>query len=152
MSSRAPFTHDELAAFEREWNRHPGVQHMGVHLVLTVPGHVKAIVDPVAPFHRGGLGTDAVNGPTMAGLFDLTMGLLGYLESGGRRAGVVELHVHFLRPVHGERFEVDAHPTRSGRTLVFAAAEVTDARGVVCASAESIVAIVGTEPGEPPAF
>ncbi len=144
----------ERTRLEAEWNRHPGVQHLGVRLDLSTPGAVRAVVEPVRPEHRGGLGTDAVNGVTIAGVFDLAIGLCGLLETraAGRRSGVAQLHVHFLRPVEGERFEVVARPVRVGRTLIFATAELLDERGVICARSDGIVAAVGGEPGMGPAF
>lgn len=139
---------------EAEWNRHPGLQRLGVRLDLSTAGVVRAVVDPVQPEHRGGLGTDAVNGIIMSGVFDLAVGLTGYLETLtiGRRAGVAQLNIQFLRPVIGDRFEVAARPVRAGRNLVFTAAELTDADGVLCARCDAIVASVSGDPAAGPAF
>ena len=146
------FSDVELRDLEADWNRHPGLRHMGATLDLSEPGVVRTVIADVRPHHRGGMGTDAVSGPVMAGLFDLAIGLLGYLASGGKRAGVAELHVKFLRPVHGARIEVAARPVRVGRNLVFADADLRDEGGTLCARADGIVAIVGERSGEPPAF
>ena len=103
----------ELTAFEAEWNDHPGMRHMGARLDLSTPGDVCAVVDPIEPAHRGGLGTEAVNGAVIAGIFDLVIGLCGYLQTVGRRAGVAQLSIQFLRPVLGTRFEVRGRPVRA---------------------------------------
>jgi acyl-coenzyme A thioesterase PaaI-like protein len=137
---------ERLAAFEAEWNQHPGMRHMGAVLDLSDPTRVRAVVDPIRPEHRGGLGTDAVNGAVIAGVFDLVIGLAGYLQTAGRRAGVAQLSIQFLRPVLGSRFEVIGRPVRTGWTLVFATAELTDERGIVCARCDGIVAASGGEP------
>jgi acyl-coenzyme A thioesterase PaaI-like protein len=139
---------EDLAA---RWNAHPGMQHLGARVDLPAPNLVRAILDPIKPFHRGGLGTEAVNGATIAGLFDLVIGLAGYLHTAGRRAGVAQLNVHFLRPVLGDRLQVTGWPTRAGLNLVFAAAELRDERGNVCAVCSGIVAVSGRAQGEPPA-
>ena len=63
---------------------------------------------------------------------------------------MAQLNVQFLRPVEGDRLEVTGWPTRVGRTLVFAAAELRDARGVVCATCDGIVAVSGRARGDHP--
>jgi acyl-coenzyme A thioesterase PaaI-like protein len=134
----------ELAAL---WNEHPGMKHMGARVDLSTAGEVHVIIDPIQPFHRGGLGTDAVNGAVISGMFDLVTGLAGYLHTLGRRAGVAQLNVQFLRPVLGNRFEVIGRPLRVGYNLIFTAAELHDERGVVCARCDGIVAVSGSDRG-----
>jgi len=143
---------EQLVEFQRKWNQHPGMRHMGAELDLSTPGLVRAVVDPIQPEHRGGLGTEAVNGAVIAGLFDLVIGLSGYLQTVGRRAGVAQLSIQFLRPVLGDRFEVVGRPVRAGKTLVFATAELVDELGVACARCDGIVAVAGGDVGAGPAF
>jgi acyl-coenzyme A thioesterase PaaI-like protein len=143
---------DQLQAFQAKWNQHPGMRHMGATLDLSDPGRVRAIVDPIEPYHRGGLGTDAVNGAVIAGVFDLVIGLSGYLQTVGHRAGVAQLSIQFLRPVRGSRFEVIGWPVRVGHTLVFATAELRDESGIVCARCDGMVAISGGEVPPGPVF
>jgi acyl-coenzyme A thioesterase PaaI-like protein len=145
-------TPEEMRAFQAEWNEHPGMRHMGARLDLSSPGIVRAVVDPIEPQHRGGLGTEAVNGAVIAGIFDLVIGLCGYLQTAGRRAGVAQLSIQFLRPVLGERFEVHGHTTRTGKTLVFSFAELVDESGTVCARCDGIVAVAGGDTAGGPAF
>lgn len=155
MNDRATtFSDSDRARLEAEWNRHPGIQFLGVRLDLSTAGVVRAVVDPVRPEHRGGMGTEAVNGILISGVFDLVVGLSGYLETlaVGRRAGVAQLNVQFLRPVLGDRFEVVGRPVRVGRSLIFATAELRDAQGVVCARCDGIAAAVGADPGTGPAI
>ena len=133
----------ERIEFERRWNDHPGMKHMGCRVDLGTPGQVRCIVDPIKPEHRGGLGTEAVNGAVIAGVFDLAVGLCGYVHTRGRRAGVAQISVQFLRPVHGDRFETIGRTVRVGTNLVFSSAELIDERGVVCARCDGIVAVAG---------
>jgi hypothetical protein len=44
---------------------------------------VRAVIDPVLPVHRGGIGTEAVNGVVLAGLFDLVIGTGGLADAAG---------------------------------------------------------------------
>ncbi len=73
--------------------------------------------------------------------FDLTIGLVGHLHTLGQRSGTVQLSMHFLRPVLGDRFEVLGRVVRAGRSLVFAAAELHDENGKLCARCDGIVAV-----------
>ena len=143
---------EQLEEFEATWNRHPGMVHMGARLDLSDPRHVRAVVDPIKPEHRGGLGTDAVNGAVIAGVFDLVIGLSGYLQTLGRRAGVAQLSIQFLRPVLGERFDIVGYPVRVGTNLVFCTAELHDEKDVVCARCDGMVAVSGRDTGAGPAF
>lgn len=149
----SPSTADDLTEAQRaeltaQWNGHPGMKHLGALVDLSSPGMVRAVLDPIKPHHRGGLGTEAVNGSTIAGMFDLVIGLAGYLHTRGRRAGVAQLNIQFLRPVEGDRFQVVGWPTRVGRNLVFASAELRDQNGSVCALCSGIVAVSGRAHGE----
>lgn len=138
----------DRAALAVRWNRHQGLRHMGVQVDLALPDVVRLYVDPIQPYHRGGLGTDAVNGAIMAGMFDLTIGLVGHLCTLGSRVGTAQLNIHFLRPVHGDRFEVLGRRLRAGRTLVFAAAELHNEHGRLCARCDGIVAVAGEQAAE----
>ena len=136
----------ELAA---RWNAHPGVERLGVRLHIVSRTELRAVVDPIAPHHRGGMGTPAVNGPMIAAVFDLVIGLTGYLQAMDRRVGVAQLNVRFMRPVLGSRFEVVGRPERTGRSLIFVGCELLDEVGVVCARAEGLAAVSPLEePGE----
>ncbi len=137
---------DQLVKFQAEWNDHPGLRSLGAHLDLSSDGIVRAVIDPILPQHRGRLGTDAVNGAVMAGLFDLVIGLTGYMHAIGQRAGVAQLNIQFMRPVTGNRLEVRGQTTRSGRSLIFASAELRDEQDVVCGRCDGIVAIARGEP------
>ena len=140
-----PLSDAERAALSARWNEHPGMQYMGVRVDLSDPHVVRAYVDPVQQHHRGGLGTEAVNGAIMAGVFDLAIGLVGHFCVPDRRIGTAQLHMHFLRPVLGNSFEVLGRPVRAGRSLLFATADLNDERGQLCARCDGIVT-VGREP------
>lgn len=137
----SPEERDRLLAL---WNDHPAMRHLSSKVELTEAGEVRAIVDPVEEFHRGGLGTDALNGAVISGLFDMVVGLTGFLHVVGRRAGVAQLSIQFLRPVVGDRFEVIGKPTRVGRNLVFCTAQLIDETGRICATCDGIVAVSGS--------
>ena len=144
-----PLSDAERAALTAQWNEHQGMRHMGVRVDLSAPDVVRMYVDPVEAHHRGGLGTDAVNGAVIAGVFDLTIGLVGHFCTLGRRTGTAQLNIHFVRPVLGDRFEVLGRLVRAGRSLVFATADLHDERGQLCARCDGIFAVAGAPPAEP---
>ncbi len=144
----SPLSDAERAALTARWNEHPGMRHMGVRVDLSASDVVRVYVDPVLPEHRGGLGTDAVNGAVIAGAFDLAIGLVGHFCALGRRTGTAQVNIHFVRPVLGDRFEVLGRLVRAGRSLVFATAELHDETGQLCARCDGIVAVTGESTAE----
>ena len=138
----------ERAALADQWNDHPGMRHMGVRVDLSASDVVRVYVDPVKLEHRGGLGTDAVNGAVIAGVFDLAIGLVGNFCTLGRRAGTAQLNIHFIRPVFGDRFDVLGRLVRAGRSLVFATAELHDEADQLCARCDGIVAVASASAAE----
>ena len=145
----SPLSNAERAALTAQWNEHPGMRHNGVRVDLSALDVVRVYVDPVLPAHRGGLGTDAVNGAVIAGAFDLAIGLVGHFNTVGRKSGTAQLNIHFVRPVLGDRFEVLGRLVRAGRSLVFATAELHDEKGQLCARCDGIVAVAGESAAEP---
>ncbi len=139
--NRSPDERNELAA---QWNAHPGMKHMGAVVEITDSDEVKAVIDPIEAHHRGGLGTDAVNGALIAGMFDLVIGLVGFLHAKGRKAGVAQLNIQFLRPAHGDRLEFVGRPVKVGQNLIFVTAELTDEKEQICARCDGIMAVSGS--------
>jgi acyl-coenzyme A thioesterase PaaI-like protein len=129
------------AELNARWNAHLGVRRMGVALDIVSRDELRAVVDPIEPHHRGGMGTPAVNGPTIAAVFDLVTGLTGYLQAPGKRVAVAQLSIQFLRPVLGSRFEVVGRPDKVGRSIVFVACALLDEDGAVCATASGLVSV-----------
>jgi acyl-coenzyme A thioesterase PaaI-like protein len=150
MSRRDSRPTDELTDGMREqlavrWNAHPGVERLGVRLEIVSRNELRGVVDAVASHQRGGMGTPAVNGPTIAAVFDLVTGLTGYLQALGQKVGVAQLNIQFLRPVLGDRFEVVGRPAKTGRSLVFVECELLDQAGMLCAKADGLVSVQPAE-------
>ena len=70
---------ETLRSLAEVWNNSPQMRHFGARLEFERLDHVLGVVDPVRDYHRGGLGTDAVNGVVLAGLFELVSGTVGWL-------------------------------------------------------------------------
>jgi uncharacterized protein (TIGR00369 family) len=146
VTDGAPFspayaTLEALRALAQGWNESPPMQRLGARLDFDRVDRVRAVLDPVAPYHRGGMGTDAVNGVVLAGLFDLAIGTVGWLTRPDARSATVSLAMTFLRPTRGDRVVVEARLLRAGTNLTFAAAEIFDGSGQVTARCDGTVAV-----------
>ena len=139
--SEAYATLDALRGLASVWNASPPMQRLGARLDFDRVDRVRAVLDPVEPFHRGGMGTDAVNGVVLAGLFDLAIGTVGWLTRPDTRSATVSLAMTFLRPTRGNRVTVEARLLKAGTNLTFAAAEILDESGQVTARCDGTVAV-----------
>ena len=148
--SEAYATLESLRTLAESWNGSGPMQRLGVRLEFERVDRVRAVIDPVEPYHRGGIGTAAVNGAVLAGLFDLAIGTVGWLSRPNTRSATVSLAMTFLRPTRGDRVVVEARLLRAGTSLTFAAAEITDGSGEVTARCDGTVAVArgGAEDNE----
>jgi uncharacterized protein (TIGR00369 family) len=152
-ASETPFsdayrTLPALRAFAEKWNGSQPMRHFGARLEFDRVDRVRALIDPVAPFHRGGMGTDAISGVVLAGLFDLTIGTVGWLSRPDARTATVHLAMSFIRPTRGDRVVAEARRIRSGLNLIFASAEISDGAGEITARCDGTCAVVLGERAE----
>jgi len=138
---------DALRALAEIWNVSPPMRQLGVRLEFTRVDRVRAVLDPVQPFHRGGMGTDALNGAVLAGLFDLAIGTVGWLTRPETRTATVSLAMTFFQATRGDRVSVEGSLLRAGMNLIFATAEIFDGNGEVTARCDGTCAVaVGKAP------
>ena len=123
------------------WNEGPPMKHFGARLEFTRIDRVRAVIDPVQPFHRGGMATEAVNGVVLAGLFDLVIGTVGWLTRPDARTATVTLAMSFFKPTRGDRVVAEGRLIRAGLNLIFAAAEISNGDGEVSARCEGTCAV-----------
>jgi acyl-coenzyme A thioesterase PaaI-like protein len=133
-------TAEELAALAALWNRSDILQHHGMRVAFT-PDRVVVDLPEVRAEHRGGLGTAAVNGLVLAGLFDLAVGSTVMLLDPRRRSATVQLSMSFERAVFGSSARCEAWIDRAGQRTLFASARILDAEGQVCARCQAVVAM-----------
>jgi uncharacterized protein (TIGR00369 family) len=139
-------TVESLRSLGDVWNASPAMQHFGARLAFERVDRVRAVIDPITPVHRGGLGTDAVNGVVLAGLFDLVIGTVGWLTRPETRSATVHLAMSFFRPTRGDRVVAEARLIRAGLNLIFAAAEIFDGEDRVSARCDGTCAIALGKP------
>src|SRR5215813_13846056 len=84
MTAARP-TPEELDAVARLWNESQILRHLGLRIRFE-PAQVVVELPEVRPEHQGGLGTAAVNGLVLAGMFDLALGSTVVLVDTRRRS------------------------------------------------------------------
>lgn len=133
-------TAEELTALAAVWNQSEILRHHGMRISFE-PERVVVEVPEVRAEHRGGLGTSAVNGLVLAGLFDLAVGSTVVLLDPRRRSATVQLSMSFERAVSGASVRCEAWIDRAGQRTLFASARILDAAGQVCARCQAVVAV-----------
>jgi acyl-coenzyme A thioesterase PaaI-like protein len=130
------------ATARRDWaeqfNAMPAMGVMGATLDLADPAVVRVHLSEVRPHHQGGMGSSAVNGAVIAGLFDAALGVAGVIQFAPRRAGTVELSVKFMRPTRGRSVDAYAIALKRAEGLAFMEGELWS-EGKLCAVATGIV-------------
>ncbi|AUW93573.1 MAG: PaaI family thioesterase [Sulfobacillus thermotolerans] len=134
---------EELPGFTvppSEANGYPFFSWAGLRIVEAKGGKSTVELD-VAHHHRGGGGTDAVNGGIMAYMFDE---LLGVAVRSAWTPGVIgqvtiTLNIQYLKMVKANKI-VTGHGrvTRQGATTVFVEGEILDEAGTICATCTGI--------------
>lgn len=135
-----PLDEPARAAWADRMNRMPAMRLLGAVLDLSDPALVALRLSSVDEHHMGGLGTRAVNGAIIAGMFDGALGVAGVLQFAGRRAGTVELSIKLMRPAFEAPLEAYALCIKRTPHLAFTEAELYS-DGRLCAAASGIVAV-----------
>lgn len=130
-------TPEQLQAYAEAFNASETLGFFGA-TVDFVDGKARAIIDPVTPAMRGGMGGGYINGGIVAALFDLAIGITPALVDPTRRCATMSLSMNFERPVQGERIIAEAWIDRAG-PVVYASAHLLDGDGEVCAHAQGLV-------------
>lgn len=132
---------EEKKILENTWNSHISLKHLGVKIDLSDDYMVKCTIDPVQDFHRGGMGTQSVNGAVLSAIFDLVIGLVGFVNANNHRTGTVQINSNFLKPLKGNKVLVEGKLIKKGKSLVFARAEIFNENHELCAFADGITSI-----------
>jgi acyl-coenzyme A thioesterase PaaI-like protein len=136
------YTPEQVAVFLESFNKLAGLAYMGG--TVSARGQTLVCVElaSLQEHHRGGLGTRAVNGAVISGLFDCGLGVAGLLQFPGKRCGTAELSVKFLRPVLGEQVRVYAATIKAADNVAFVEGMLFSGNAL-CATASGMVATSG---------
>jgi acyl-coenzyme A thioesterase PaaI-like protein len=139
MTELAKTSQAELDHYAASLNQAPFMQHFGFRISYPNGDRVVVTLDEVLPAHRGGMGTDAVNGGVLAAMFDYALGNTAMLAPPLRRNATVQLSMTFERAARGTSLRCEAQIDRAASRMLFSSAKITDSDGTVCARATAIV-------------
>jgi uncharacterized protein (TIGR00369 family) len=125
---------------EHLFNLSPQLKFVGARIDLSTPESPEAIIDEITDQHRGGFGTDAVNGGVLAGLADLALGLLGLLHYKDGMTATAQLTVHYLKPFRTKSVRAKAHTQKVVGNRIFGTVEIFNDKDEVCAIAYGALA------------
>lgn len=125
-------------AYAHGFNASAALRFFGLELSFPSAERVLGTL-AVAHAHRGGLGSQAVNGGILAALFDFAIGTTGALVDPERKSATMQLSMSFERPVTGDVVTVEAWVDRAGGSTIFASAVIRDSGGDICARAQGVV-------------
>lgn len=139
------FLSDDPATRTRILQRMNGadmLRHFGIQLDFPSETVVRARIDPVPDWARGGLQGSAVNGGVLSAMLDLALGMPGVTRAPDQPSGTMHLSLNFLRAVRTPRVDAEGWIERAGNGVIFTAARIVDADGVVCGTASGFVRLL----------
>jgi uncharacterized protein (TIGR00369 family) len=137
---RTPPTKETLALYSSGFNGSATLQHFGAVISFPTIERVRAVIDPIKPEHRGGLGSDAaVNGGVLAAMFDLVLGCSAALVDPTKRTATMQLSMSFMKPLKGNALVAEAWIDRAGRDTLFCSAQIANDAGEITARASGVV-------------
>ncbi len=132
----------ELASFAAVWNETAVLRWLGFRLAFPGDKRVIVLLSDVKPGHRGGKGTDAINGGVLAAMFDFAIGCCSVVSPPLRRSATTQLSMSFERAVRGDLAQCEAEVDRATKNLLFVSARIKDERGNICSRATGIVSLL----------
>lgn len=126
--------------FMNQWNDTTMYQWMGLTFTDIRDDNQITLKLDVQAHHRGGGGTDAVNGAVIAYLFDLASGISVRTAAEGRirRQATISLDMQFLELAAAENvLYAKAKAVRLGNTIAFVEAAIVSEDGTVCATSSA---------------
>lgn len=116
------------------------LKHSGMRVDLTDISKPLVIIDTVEEYHKGGIGTEAVNGAVIAMLADLAIGLLGLAHYSEGMTGTSNLSINYVRPLLAKKVIVSAEQTEVVNKRIFGIVRVMNEKEEVCAYATGALA------------
>lgn len=143
-ASQTPrFETGPLLANAKDWERTPFFEWMGMRVLHATDGHARLVLD-VQDHHRGGGGTDAVNGGVLAYLLDAVVGLATHSSNPLNTAGQVtlSLNVEYMAPMMVATQVVgEGEVVRRGGNLAFVDGRLYGDDGNVACRAHAVMRI-----------
>jgi uncharacterized protein (TIGR00369 family) len=116
------------------------LRHSGLRVDLTDINKPLVFIDAVEEYHKGGIGTEAVNGAVIAMLADLAIGLLGLTHYAEGMTGTSNLSINYVKPLLAKKVIVMAEQTEVVNKRIFGIVRVMNEKEEVCAYATGALA------------
>lgn len=134
----------ERSQWQDGFNGSAAAKHFGFRVDLSDPQFIAIRLNEIQPWHRGGLGTPAVNGAVIAGMFDIGLGLAGTQQFPQRPTGTIDLSIKLMKPTLGPQVVLYAWAVEKRTHVVFVEAEVHDSGNGVTAMGQGLVSASAT--------
>lgn len=125
---------------ENIFNRSLQLKHVNARVDLTRPETPEAIMDEVLDSHKGGIGSDAVNGGVIAAMADLALGLLGLHHYKDGMTATAQITIHYLKPFRTKSIRARASTQQVVGNRIFGNVELFNDKDEVCAIANGALA------------
>ena len=127
-------------AIEDLFNESVQLKQMHIRVDLSTSKLPLVFIDEVMDIHKGGIGTDAVNGAVIALLSDLAIGLLGIYHYADGLTATSSLTIHYVKPLLTQKVIVKAEETQVIGKRIFGVASIMNEKEEVCSYANGSLA------------
>lgn len=127
-------------AIEDLFNESVQLKQMHIRVDLSTSKLPMVFIDEVMDIHKGGIGTDAVNGAVIALLSDLAIGLLGIYHYADGLTATSSLTIHYVKPLLTQKVIVKAEETQVIGKRIFGVATIMNEKEEVCSYANGSLA------------
>ncbi|UXE65205.1 MAG: PaaI family thioesterase [Chryseotalea sp. WA131a] len=127
-------------AIEDLFNESVQLKQMHIRVDLSTSKLPMVFIDEVMDIHKGGIGTDAVNGAVIALLSDLAIGLLGIYHYADGLTATSSLTIHYVKPLLTQKVIVKAEETQVIGKRIFGVASIMNEKDEVCSYANGSLA------------
>ncbi|MBI3220669.1 MAG: PaaI family thioesterase [Bacteroidetes bacterium] len=129
-----------FAEIEKFFNASAQLKQMHIRIDLSNMSEPQVCIDEVMEVHKGGIGTEAVNGAVIALLVDLAIGLLGIRHYAEGMTATSNFNINYVKPLMANKVVVRAEETEVIGKRIFGIARVMNEKGEVCAYATGSLA------------
>lgn len=130
-----PKSDAECRQVERQINNLDMMKYYGIHLDLSDLSRIIFSIPVVKSHHRGGIGSEAVNGGVIAAICDFAIGIAGSFQLPDGKKATIDLHVKYLKALFGDSVRAVSSVERVRSRMVTVAVEVLNDQNEICATA-----------------
>lgn len=135
---------EERQRWQEGFNNSSFTRQFGFRLDLSDNHLIAVHLDEIQIFHRGGLGTAAVNGAILSAMFDIGLGVAGGQQYPARPTGTIDLSIKLMKPTLGPRLCLYAWAVERRTNVVFVEAQLHDATNGVTVMGQGLVGMSAT--------